>query len=45
MKPKGQAAEVSWSDSLQGVVVNVKLLCLHPANSAHTFISSRFLAN
>lgn len=45
MKPKGQAAEVIWSDSLQGVVVNAKLPRSHPANSAHTLICNRFLAN
>lgn len=45
MKPKGQAAKVIWSNSLQGVAVNAKLLRLHPANSAHTFISSRFWTN
>lgn len=45
MKPTGQAAEVIWSDSLQGVVVNAKLPRPHPANSAHAFIANRFLAN
>lgn len=41
MKPKqGQAAELIWSNSLHGLVVNAKRLCLNPANSAQTFISS-----